>query len=275
MREQGCVGSLFNIGGSNEICGTTPRIDQDAAASSSLDFLPSCATPCATGDYWACVGRVSWSPPNATNVMFDLTVKDVGTGSAASGVDVAVCGPEDLNCTQPYASGQTNTTGQVLLTFQNVLSPTDKTGLNGYLQLTSPSLAPFNVYWGSPLSEAHFTTYAEVSTVAEIQQFFAGLNVKQDPGHGNLVATVVDCILQPAPGVQVTLSSADTLTQEFNLTGSAVTETDGSGTVVFTNVPPGLVTVTATPSTTGKASSKSSVYVKTGVWTALTMFPTP
>ena len=56
----------------------------------------------------------------------------------------------------------------------------------------------------------------------------------------------------------------------------ALTATDSTGVVFFTDVPAGTVHLTATPgSLGGKASSTVTVNVRAGWITGVTMFPTP
>ena len=51
------------------------------------------------------------------------------------------------------------------------------------------------------------------------------------------------------------------------------TQTDGSGLGGFVNVPPGAVTVTATPIALGKPSSKRTVLVRAGTFTGFYLLP--
>ena len=262
----------FSAVDSTEVCEGTGT-DAGAALASATAFTSSCATPCATGNYWACVGHVSWRSPKTATVALNFTVKDFTSGKAVPGVDVAVCGEHDLNCTQPYTQLPTNGTGQVTLPFQNVLNSASQFGLNGHLQLTSPSIVTYLFYWGFPLVEAQLTLYANVVTPAEFQVETKSTGVTPDLTRGTVSPIVYDCLGHPSPGAQVTLST--TFTNEFNTSGVAATVTGQDGIVIFDNVPAGPVDLTAVPPAIGMPSSKVSVNVQAGAVTELLMWPTP
>jgi hypothetical protein len=268
---------VFEFSGFDTLQACNGTADGGAGLAGAFDtaFNTACETPCAVGNYWACAGRVSWSPPKAAMTTFGFTVKDFTTGLPVSGVDVAVCGGIDVNCSKPYASQQTNTTGQVQLTFQNVLGSNSSFGLNGYLQISSPSIAPYIYYWGFPLSEMQLNLYTEVFTASELQQALSNVKVTQDVTRGYVTAIVFDCLVNAAPGVVVKLSSADALTQEFSSTGVAETATDTVGQAIFTNVPVGPMTLTASPPGLGKPSSTVTANVRVGTITQVLMVPTP
>lgn len=218
---------------------------------------------------------MSWPSPKAATNTIQLTVKDFTTGLKIPNVNVAVCSPIDLDCSQSYAQGETNENGQATLQFPRVLNFTQQLGLDGYLQLTSPTLAASRYYWGFPLVEAQVALYTEAFTLDELQQFFLAAHVTQNPMRGSLATVVEDCLQNPAPGVQVTLSNRDMLTQELGFTGSPETETDQFGIAIFTNVPAGPLVLTATPLATGKVSSTVSVNVVAGGQIVAVMWPTP
>jgi hypothetical protein len=57
--------------------------------------------------------------------------------------------------------------------------------------------------------------------------------------------------------------------------GSETESTTSSGEALFFNVPPGLITLTATPVTLGEPSIQITVNVAAGTETVIKAFPTP
>ena len=55
----------------------------------------------------------------------------------------------------------------------------------------------------------------------------------------------------------------------------SATATDATAVATFFNVPPGTVTVTATPLALGKPSAHASILVRAGYETVMMLHPTP
>ena len=86
-------------------------------------------------------------------------------------------------------------------------------------------------------------------------------------------AVAVDCRFQPAPGVNIHLSSTNPQTQGVSTTFMPTSTTDQTGIVLFANVPTGPLTLTATPIALGRPSSQVNVVVQAGITTVVQMFP--
>jgi hypothetical protein len=198
------------------------------------------------------------------------------------GLDVSVCSLLDPDCARPLASGRTDATGTAVMRLQNAPDAFGL-GLNGYFEVTSPDMSyvPNIVYWGYPLSEANAPSPAGGGpnwnvTPAEYQGLAAFLGVTLDPKRGTIVAVVVDCLLDNAPGVQVSLDVRDQAIGEFyGFNNPKATATDQTGLAIFTNVPAGTVHLTATPLAIRKPSSHVAVQVRAGWITGPTLLPTP
>ena len=235
-----------------------------------------CATQCERGSSWWCVDHVSWPFPTGSMATIYFGVADFSTNMPVSGVTVSVCDPKDYGCKASYTQETTNDAGIVSLEFANVLN-LGTSGLNGYLQLESPDIRTTLWYWGFPLAgdAPGLFTGTFVSTPAEFQENNAIANVTPDPSRGTVAAIAFDCVGYLAPGVQVTLTGADALTQAFDTTGKAATATDQSGTLFFTNVPAGEVVLTAIPPAIGRPSSTVSATVRAGTTTTVFAWPSP
>jgi hypothetical protein len=98
------------------------------------------------------------------------------------------------------------------------------------------------------------------------------IDVTQIPTRGWIAMYVHDCLDSPAPDVKIAMSPDDQGITEYYAVGSDATPS--SGAAIFLNVPPGLVTLTATPATLGDASIQITVNVAAGTETAVNAFPT-
>ena len=251
------------------------------ASSTSTGFARA-ASACASvsGNYWECVGHVSWPPVQAATTTLQNRVTDSSSGMTISGMKVEACGTEDIECNAPWAVDYTDSSGWVSM--QVPLLPASSTA--GYLKVTlAPMTSSASVrtygYWGFPLSQARcvdyscdlgvnawgFATPAETQTLVNTlapEEFDGGM---ADPSRGIVAVVVGDCLQHRAAGVEVTLSTADSHTAAVNTTNFARSApiTDSNGEIVFVFVPAGPATVTAFP-TPGKPSGKVDVTVRAG-----------
>jgi hypothetical protein len=241
--------------------------------------VQGCASPCALGRYWGCVGHVSWPGVKSTKTTIHFWTKDLMSGMALQGMEVTVCGLADPDCNTRVTSGVTGPTGEVSLQFHTPTLSTNPlgTGFLGYLEATSPIGSPSTVpqyfYWGFPLSEADYFVYAEISTPSETQSMFDALGVTPLSGYGTLAVAVFDCGFSLAAGVDVTLSPPDPMTRGFTVSGAPTTTTDTSGVLLFTNVPAGNIEVTATAD--GRMASRVTARIRDGSATSVVAYPTP
>ncbi len=270
------AGLSLGIGGVIDVCGSHPGIDVDAAIATEADsFKFACATACATGNDWSCIGHVEWPPPKAASCTLGYRLNDYVTGAPISGALLQVCSPSDDNCVEPLAHGMTDANGLRSLTVTNTV-PSGSQGLNGFTRISGANIFTTDLYWGHPLVEGSVPVFlAEVATPAENQQILAGVNVTPVEGRGQLTVLVLDCLFQSAAGVNVTLSPADKLTKGFSTTGGATTVTDKTGLIFFVNVPSGVTQITATPGGLDTPYAQSRISVQPGVQTIVYMWKSP
>jgi hypothetical protein len=250
-----------------------------AATFDSFDMLfnGTCATPCAYGNWWSCVGHVT--PPKALVASTTVAIGALGfvSGAPIAGLQALACRAADPGCTSPLSDGGTDTTGYVSLTLpQGVGGP----GFDGYYQLWSPDggVVPTLGYLSTPLREAavHFTLSFIAPT--DLQGVLTGLGVTQGSG-GYIAVIAYDCFDNKAPGVRFSVNAAaDAGVQIFYLQGalptSGATMTDPSGAALITNVPAGTIDIVATPSDLGgQPSGHLTVSVEEGKVTQVLLFP--
>jgi hypothetical protein len=269
-----CVNGCFLSHGVNPAWNIVPDAGNGGLWGQLLNARYQCMPACAD---WNCVGSVSWPHLSVpTPYRFNFWVKDYVTGKFLPGLDVAVCSQADPDCANPFVTRTTDAKGAVSLPFTNMSVGSNlNEGLDGYLKITSPGFTDNYLYWGSPLSESQIFLPDQVTTAAEYQEQYALVSVTPAPSRGTLSALVFDCANYIVPNVQVTVSSADNLTRGFNSSGVATTVTDHTGLIVFTNVPAGLLQVTAIPPGLGRASGSVSARVYAGASTTVILRPTP
>ncbi|MGO9833906.1 MAG: hypothetical protein ACLP1X_06805 [Polyangiaceae bacterium] len=272
-----------------EDCRGTCGIDNPSGASLfapfQTDYAGTCSGPCAYGNYWACVGHVNWPEAKSNTVTVTYPVIDFGSHLGVSGLDVQVCTGCPCDAADPtLGQGQTDDAGVVMLHVRQVV------GANGVAdnncnQITSPSMSivPYFGYTGYPLSEtvsvitmANAARLApETATPTAFAQYQVLDGVTQDPLRGFVGPQLHDCIGSPAPGVAVTTDSNDPMVAVLYDPGSEAIASNSSGIVSIFNVPPGVVTLTATPVALHKTASVVTVNVAAGTITGAAMFPTP
>jgi hypothetical protein len=194
-------------------------------------------------------------------------------------VDVSIC--TDCPCGPGHptlAQGVTDANGIFNVTIPQVVGGT---GVATSLcdQVTSPNTVPAFEYFGFPLSEPVLAVTANspsltlfTGTPAAQAQLLASIGATQDPLRGLVLAGTLDCLGSGARGVEVTTDSSGV--NPFYAPGE-VTATMSNATVYFFNVPPGYITLTATPLAISKPSSHVIVNVAAGTETFVLMFPTP
>jgi hypothetical protein len=185
------------------------------------------------------------------------------------GVDVSICGVS--SCTPPVAMGPADAMGKVTLQVP--------AGFAGYAQITSQDTYPWLWGWGFPVSESSLDLTRNAlgfwsptpQTPTELSNNRDITNVPQDARsmmRGDVLVAVHDCFGGGAPGVEVRIDSSDPAIVQR---GSPTVE--GATNVIFANVPPGYVHVTATPQVLGGPSGKAPVNVRAGYVTVLHMYP--
>jgi hypothetical protein len=269
------TGLSLDIDGLAYVCGSHPGVDTDASVSQTAGyFWRDCSSACAIGNDWTCSGHVNWPPPKAPTCTIGYRVTDYLTSAPVSGALLQVCSPDDGSCQEPLAHGMTDDSGTRTLQVPNTPSLASQ-GLNGFTRITGPDLLTSNVYWGFPLVEGSLPVWqTEIVTLAENKELLAETQVNQSDGLGQLTVWVIDCLYQTASGVTVTLNG-DPSKKGMSTKGVATTTTDATGLIFFSNVPPGAVTITATPSGLDRPAAETRVYVNPGEVTIAYMFKMP
>jgi hypothetical protein len=251
----------------------------DAGTFTSLAFGvgSTCISDCQVGQYWPCVGRVTWPLANTTPIDVTVTVLDSTTRVPIKGVAIKACTRGDAMCSSPVDTKTTDAGGEATLT----IPVPGHLGFEGYFDLTSPAILHNLYFLGYPLTAPN----GQVSVLAVSQSSFTSLvsvlkGVTIDSvGRGTVAVAASDCLLLGAPGVSFSATGTDGQTTLAYLQGgilsTTATATDASGLAFYLNAPPGQFAIDATPQPIGRVSSRVSVFVEPGAISFVQALPTP
>lgn len=248
-----------------QACEAQHEAGADAYAAFTSGLQAPCGETCGIGTRWDCIGHtgpyMSSSPTTAT-----LHLSNAAARTPLVGATVDLCLPTDPGCDAGVFAGTSDDAGVAVI---HVPAPVGSPayGPTGYLQITQPAVLPELIFWDFPLSESSFSAPVVLFTPAQGAGLELDLNGKVDMNLGAVVAYVFDCTGAQAPGVNFAVtdppgSSPIVLYWQGGMPSPGATTTDGQGFAVLFNVPIGEVTLTATPSTLGRASSQVSVVTR-------------
>jgi hypothetical protein len=241
----------------------------------------ACHDQCAAGTQWFCVGSPLPSLPIGTSSTFAITIVD-STGAPVPNAAVTVCEPSSADCSPVESTGTTDADGGVTLT----TAPSGYSGPVGYLEVEAGSaFVPELFYWGFPLSEPSvgwpgigiYPTELIEGAVQVLDAFDASVDIS---GHGAVELAAFDCARVVAANVVFTVDPVDPdggtrvfYTTNMDTFSPTATQTDTSGGAVIVNVPPGPITLTATPAVLGPGhpSSKVAAFARAGWITSALM----
>jgi hypothetical protein len=244
-----------------------------------------CATACAYGQDWRCVGHVTWPTPVATTTTIVIeAVHDGPTAAPIANAQLAVCASsaDNMPCDHPLGECESDDAGYCAM--QVPTAQGNSTVLSGatFLGLaTAPGYLPTYAYIPEPLSQSTLTFAPGDSTVlftaSETAADYAGAldGGAQTANTGTLLAIVFDCQWHPARGVQVTTEPSVPVyyLSPSLLSWPADAGTSPNGLLTSINVPVGNLTLTTTPIGLGHATGDITVYVNPSAWTAIQYGP--
>ena len=235
-----------------------------------------CWEQCQAGGDWSCVGQFEWPRREEKNRMLTVGFSPHFGTASRQGILVKMCKRGDQQCSPGVDSAYTDENGIVhLLDTTGPETNGPGFGLNGFLSVSSDEIYPTNVYWGFPLSKANGALGNSIPI------FEKGVSFVGDGDHGTIAAIVVDCAGVPAKAVEVALEPGGPVVQRLYAKDGELTadkntpHTDLTGSVFFTQVPPGQQTLIVTPLATGSVSSRVTVDVEPGMLTEVGLGPTP
>jgi hypothetical protein len=252
-----------------------------------------CRSACEVGGNWSCVGSVMWPAVQGTGRSLTVTFSHLTSGThVGAGLTVKLCELADPDCVAPINDQvqETDSAGSVTVIGAARDEDHPGLGLTGYLDVSGSAvgdspIVPALVYWGFPTVEENAVILPMIPLVsdAEAALIYGSAGVTRDPQRGTVGIGVLDCYGIQASGVTLTATGVDDSTQLIYLHDTAAAgsslfgdgPTQSTGAALFLNVPPGTVTVTATPDVIGRAAGSISVTVRPGSYTVAGLSPTP
>jgi len=171
-----------------------------------------------------------------------MHVQDVLAGAPLPGVTAQLCRKLDLACEKPIREAESDGKGSFQIEVEG--------SFDGYVQLTSPSIAPSLYFFNPPVSADR-----ELPPISLASPLVAAGIALQSGGtllsdHGIILLTTSDCEGKAAANISYSVGGAqDPATFAFylvaNLPTSNTTMTDDTGYGGLINIPPGVSTITA------------------------------
>jgi hypothetical protein len=254
-----------------------PTDDAGAFTRLEVALISSCIQQCHLGNFWMCVGAVNWPLAPAGVNQVDFTVMDSTSGKPVPGAAVKACPRTDGTCATPQAQTIADDAGRGVLDLPS--HPAIGLGFQGYYDIDASGEAPWLLFSSSPLTRAQATFSWSLLSPAAVTSTFAAVGVTPLSGRAVIIVEALDCLLSPASHVTFTPDVMDPQMKLFYVSGGGLTtltsETDITGFAFFVNVPPGSVTIQATPKELGKVSSTQVVFTRPDAVSAVVMLPTP
>ncbi len=232
---------------------------------------------------WRCAGSIKWGGADPTrSLLVTLPFWEYLQSVPATGLLVKTCALADLECSVPASQGLTNAAG--------VVSLSTYAGFDGFFLATpmgSDDWFPTIVrVLPPPLGDINIgNTAAEHSDVLSTI-VLSNIGQTLDPERGHLVVQAVDCDGALAPGVVITVASADSASFRFytrerapaiELTSTTVTTDSPEGEAFggYTNLPVGNTEVVLTLASTNQVVARARAPIRKGTLTTFTIPPTP
>ena len=195
---------------------------------------------CEAVDAWSCAKHVPVTAKSSTPVSVDFTLFDAVSQNAVVGLDAALCGKLDLECSSPMSKTQTDDQGTVHF---NVAPAFD-----GYVQLNAEGYDPTMIFL-PPSVESTSLGRFPLTTMVATSVLGSQLGKPLLPGTGRVLTTIAGCDMQTAGGVSLTGENMGADAAGFYSIGGfpsfSAVSTDSSGFAGFVNVTPGSITLNA------------------------------
>lgn len=214
---------------------------------------------CQAVDAWSCAKHATLVAKSTKPVSIDFTLFDAVSSKPASGVDAALCGKLDLECSSPMSTIKSDDMGAV----QFNVAPL----FDGYVQLTADGYDPTIIFL-PPALEATSLGQFPLTTMIATTVLGSQLGKPLLPGTGRVLTTITGCDMQTAGGISLSGENmGDDAAGFYSISGFpsfSATSTDSSGFAGFVNVAPGSVTLNAALEDGGERVGKVAIFVRAG-----------
>jgi hypothetical protein len=254
----GCGGKSDSLGSGGSGSGSSGGGSSGGSSSGSFSNVPK---------NWACLQQPVPAPV-AGSAQAEFFFKSMSDNATIPGVQVQACEAIDFTCASPLSQATGDDTGVALLTVP--------AGFSGYYEAQASAFVPTILSRPPPASNEYVPQLLANAAILNAVPMVTG--VTQDPTLGIAFLSALDCASSPAGGVVFSIGSAGPNERLVyllsNIPSEGATQTDSSsGTALIFNVPPGLLTVTASLAATGVAIRTASASVRENWLTYVTIRP--
>ncbi len=237
-----------------------------------------CASDCALGEYWTCVGHVSWPRSSGASTSLVVRAFDIVQQTPIPYVTMRLCAETTPDCAIPLETEQGDSLGFATFT-PKIFGGAGNTGPTGFLDIQADCvLYPELFYWSFPLTQDKFQTYASGASPDEITELANSSKVTLNLSEGHVLVQTFDCRNSYASNVTITVSdlAADSKVIYFSQGQPDLTRSvsDSTGSAGVFNVPVGSHTLTVAYNGVNEIEHVT-FYVRAGTLTYVLASPTP
>jgi hypothetical protein len=261
----------------SNVCTTEYQAGADEFATRGACVAKNCAEECTSATAWSCLDEnpTFLKPPSADPITFGMSIVEFVTEKPYEGLTVKACSQSDLDCGAPLATATTDANGRFEMTV-----PSGPSGFNGYIDLSGQSIFPALYYFLPPLIVGGDRGRLRLPAADTITLLVKAIGVELDPTRGHLALVPWDCTLSPAPGVSLSIDTADAMTTTYyfrqGAPSHAATETDVAPALGgAVNLPARLALVRATVTSRDQPSAEVNFNIRAGTLTASSLPPSP
>lgn len=214
---------------------------------------------------WACVGDVK-PPPAGQPYTISIRLNDLLATKLVTDASVKLCKKLDLPCDVPVETLAPDAKG--------IVSADIETGFRGYFAVDALGYVPTLYFIDTSAGAGPFDV--SLFTPQASDALNKGVTSDIDPEAGFVNIAMYDCMDRRAAGVHFDIAPAAGTTPFYALASAAsgtATETDATGNGGFINVPPGIVTLTATLASTGELLSTETTLIRKATLSYQTIRP--
>jgi hypothetical protein len=213
---------------------------------------------CEAVDAWSCAKHSTLVAKSTKPVSIDFTLFDAVSQKPAAGLDAALCGKLDLECSAPMSTTKTDDMGMVKVDVPPLF--------DGYVQISADGYDSTMIFL-PPATESISLGQFPLTTMVATTVLGSQLGKPLLPGTGRVLTTITGCDMQTAGGVALSGENmGDDAAGFYSISGFpsfSATTTDSSGFAGFVNVAPGSITLNAQLED-GQRVGKVAIFVRSG-----------
>jgi hypothetical protein len=197
---------------------------------------------------WTCIDDPK-PTVEAGSVTLTIQFTDAATASSSGsfegdpipGLDVRICTALDFSCASPIGNATSAANGNAVLVVPK--------GFDGFYEVRAPEGSGYPPVLIRRMPQLHDEWTGHAVTKKELLETGASLvGIPVDPAKGIAILSGTDCGHKPRPGLTFSVSNLapdeKVVYIDSSLPSDTATSTDGTGSALVYNVPPGTLTMT-------------------------------